>query len=783
MESKNEFEDSIQNVLNHVPQMMWEMDGDGQFLYGNVLWRNYIGPCLSPITDAMVVHPSDFGNVMLRWKHIVDEGLDTFEIERRLRNGYTGNYTWFLTRANKVKDRDDRVVWIGTCTNIQNLKSLQEQVLKSQTWWQVLANVVPVMVWTADHTGRMTYFNDRWFKVVGEGQHDWTMMVHPDDVEQVKNVWLESVNNKVSFYHRIFRLWNITTSSYRWVESQAVHVEPLMNEGTSWIGATVDIHDLTEAIERKRNVEYMFNLLSENLPVIIYATDKQGKVIMVVGKAFESMAKNYGFGIGDDMYEITRKFSPEDTSMLDEVLNNGKDFTFQKEIFDKIMRVSWLPTRRTIDGEITGLLGISIDITEEQLAVRERADLAVREQVALESNRVKTQFLANMSHELRTPLNGILGMSELLLQTKLDEEQLHFVSNITSNVTYLTSLVNDIIDIARIESGRLDIQILPFDIRSVVKEIVDNFQVTARDKGIELSYTVNIADDKIVVSDPVRVRQILWNLVSNAIKFTMHGSVKVDVESTMGEKEVLDLVVQDTGIGMSESVQLNLFKPFTQGEASNTRRFSGTGLGLFITKLILEKMNGEIEVNSKEDIGTTMTVHLPVTLEEKTSSSTDISESVSEKEVISASALNGKHVLVAEDNVVNQIIVKRALEHYGVIVYVAPNGKDAVDYYNDHSADIDLILMDIQMPIMDGFEALHHIKDTGSEVPIVAMTASAMKEDIERSYKEGMTDHISKPFRSEELVRTVAKNLFINGTGAVDPKKLIQVKPIAEKSE
>lgn len=737
--------------LNSIPQMMWTMDENAQFKYGNIIWQNYIGPCDSPLLDSSIVHPDDINKCREMWDRVQTQtNVDLLEIERRLLKHGTQMYHWFLTRAKKVIDPDN-TLWIGTCTDIDDLKRLQAEAEVSSSWWKTLGDTVPVIIWTADDNGTINYYNKKYYDTVGPHEDDWTKLVHPDDLAEVQKVWQSAVDAKRMDYEKTFRMWNVNTKSYRWMEGQAVYVSSAPKD-SRWIGTTVDIDDLTVALEVAREAQYMFNLLSENLPVIIYAVDTNGIVTTVVGSILKEFQNFYTIEEGDDFVKLIHKIDPDDEEKFWNVIRNGMTYAFRKELFDKVLQVNWIPVRDQDGVTVSGMLGISFDVTEEQRAVEESEELRVREQVAIESNRLKSQFLANMSHELRTPLTGIQGMSELLLETNLDTEQKSFITTITSNVNYLTSLVNDIIDISRIEAGKLDIQTLPFDVEIVVREVMANFQPTALDKGILLTYDVKVPVHTAVVTDPVRLRQILWNLVSNAVKFTLTGSVNVHVVCNEHE---LYLTVTDTGIGMSKMVQENLFKPFTQGDPSNTRRFGGTGLGLYITRLIIDKLHGTIDVISKENKGTKMTVSVPIEL--KSASTIEASHAL--QTILSVDALKGKHILVAEDNLVIQIIVKRTLERYGLIVTTTNNGKEAVDYFQDHIDDIDLVLMDIQMPVMDGFEALHHIQALSSQVPVVALTASAMKDDIARSYSEGMTDHLSKPFRAEELIRTVAKNL------------------------
>jgi PAS domain S-box-containing protein len=748
--------DEAQDLVDNAPVMMWKMDNKGKLVYSNQKWDDFIGmECESPIYDKNVVHKDDFDMALLLFNQAAKDQKSIFEDERRLKEYATGEYHWFLTRAVYVSGigEDSSGEWIGTSSNVEEIKHLREELEKAKKWWQTMGDSVAVILYAADGKGNVNYYNNTWYETVGD-DNNWIKVVHPDDVENVLETFTETVKEKKNFHLSSFRLWHKTKKEYRWFTSQAFYLKNGPFE-TKWLGTTVDVHDLTIANEKLKYSDFMFEIISENVPIVINVMNEEAIVTSISGSTFERLPDVPCPKIGDDFRKYVSGIQnmKDDVELVDQVIHFGKEISFLREFSGRFLKISWIPIRRDGNKEITGMLSITIDVSSEQTALREKRELEMKESIAQESNRIKTQFLANMSHELRTPLNGILGMSEMLLDLITNKEHVGYLETIVSNVNYLTSLVNDIIDISRIESGKLDIQLLPFDVKAILKDVTDNFKMTIQEKRIHLSTDVTIKENMLVVCDPVRFRQILWNMIGNAVKFTLEGGVDITINC---DNKVMTIGIQDTGIGMSKETLENLYKPFTQGETMNTRRFAGTGLGVFITKLILDKMNGTIEYISEEHVGTNVMISLPIELK-----SLDTMESHDEY-VFSTSKLKGKHALIAEDNVVNQTIARRILEKFDMRVTTSFNGKEALEYFKDNKDDIDIVLMDIQMPVMDGYEALHEIRKISQVVPVVAMTASAMKDDIIRSYREGMSDHISKPFRSEELVRTVIKNLNLH---------------------
>ena len=425
--------------------------------------------------------------------------------------------------------------------------------------------------------------------------------------------------------------------------------------------------------------------------------------------------------------------------------------------------ISWRMTRlndgRHGGGEIL-LAGLDITDSVANQQALETANRRIRETLeqAEQANRSKSVFLANMSHEIRTPMNGILGAAELLLDSSLTEDQRHYLSIIHSSSHVLLDIINDILDLSKIESGKLEVESISFDLNELLTRIYQLFNEPVRRKGLSLVYYYDGQLPVWWLGDPKRIRQIITNLLSNALKFTTKGRIEIRIsgEQSGDHQYNLLLAVSDNGIGIAEEKQQQIFEAFRQADSSTSRQYGGTGLGLTISRHLARAMNGDIRLQSEIGNGSTFTLCLP--LHEGT-------PTVAETPAVTSGqppALSGR-ILLAEDNVVNQKIAERMLERLGLAVTTVGNGEEAITEVLAH--DYDLILMDVNMPVLDGLTATGRIRDLSSDksrIPVIALTANAMPEDRQRCLDAGMDDFISKPMRMDELTNAIARALQQN---------------------
>ncbi|RLD77366.1 MAG: hybrid sensor histidine kinase/response regulator, partial [Bacteroidetes bacterium] len=516
--------------------------------------------------------------------------------------------------------------------------------------------------------------------------------------------------------------------------------------------------DLKNAVEALRFRAEELSILLSTIPALVYFKDTNLKYILV-NKSFERFVNLPFFGIqGKMVEELIPEYKTNNYAEMElEVIHSGLPLYNIEESIEKDGKEVWLTTNlapyRDNEGEIIGLVGISWDIT-----FRKNYEIELQEakEQAEEGTRAKSEFLANMSHEIRTPMNGIIGMAEILKQANLGEQEKENLDILISSTRSLLSLVNDILDISKIEAGKIELEIEDFDIRNTLKDIENIIYIKAEEKALDYKTFINPNVPEFLSGDPSRLKQIILNLVNNAVKFTLKGQVHVFIDIVDEHDDLVKIMfkVHDSGIGISEEGKKHLFQLFSQVDNSTTKNYGGTGLGLSIAKQLVILMKGEIGMESEQDKGSMFwfTAWL-----DKSSRTTAIPEPLDKELIIDGEASKELYILLAEDNEINQKIIQYSLTNAGYQVDIARNGQEAIDLY--HRNNYDLVLMDVQMPILDGYEATAHIREVenvimngSSRIPIVALTANAMKGDREKCLDAGMDEYLSKPFTPNDLI-------------------------------
>ncbi|MCW2850005.1 MAG: histidine kinase [Marmoricola sp.] len=427
-------------------------------------------------------------------------------------------------------------------------------------------------------------------------------------------------------------------------------------------------------------------------------------------------------------------------------------------------QITLLTTKRLHDGSggVAGWVGTLADITAE--AGAEAAMAEARDQ-ATAASRLKSDFLANMSHEIRTPMNGVIGLTELLLETELDDQQREFAQTLSRSGDALMTVINGILDFSKVETGKLEVEDIEFSLQTVVDDVIDLLAPSARSKQLELLAVLEPSVESTVSGDPGRLRQVLTNLIGNAIKFTPFGQVTLRVATapSVGVGDVIRFVISDTGVGIPADKLEMVFEPFTQADTSTTREYGGTGLGLPICSQLVALMGGEIGISSEVGVGSTFwfTVRVHGAADGVRPDGPDVDAEDSDEAAPAGRPALGR-LLVAEDNLVNQMVAVAILSKAGYQVDTVRNGAEAVRAAA--SGSYDAILMDCQMPQMNGYQAtaaIRHQEGPGRHTPIIAVTAAARGEDRNRCLAEGMDDYLAKPVRKGPLLQVVRDSVQV----------------------
>lgn len=510
-----------------------------------------------------------------------------------------------------------------------------------------------------------------------------------------------------------------------------------------------DITKLKKANEQLEESEGMYRNLIEESAQMLFTADTQGRFTYVSSR----LKKTIGYNNRDLLGKLF-------ASIYDGEWRKKAIAFYNKQLLDKIEETTFLfpiiirtgerlwieqvATLITKNNNIIGYRFALYDITE-RLKTQEAMQEAAR--LATEAKDMQQTFLGKMSHEIRTPMNGVVGMVNLLNTTQLTPEQQEFVDGIKESSVNMIRIINDILDVTKIQSGKLIFEETDFALKNLVNGVIFALKAGADKKGIQLISQIDSQVPDMLVADPVRLNQVLLNLADNALKFTEKGSISIQVriKENRADGMNLEFIVADTGIGIPENKVQAIFESFTQAESDTTRKYGGTGLGLTIAKQLIEQQGGEIKVISREGKGTTFTF----TFNFKLAKSTESQESTKPKDIVLHS-LAGYHILLVEDNVMNQRVAKYTIEKWGAKMSIADRGAKAVEMVANNNYD--LILMDIQMPEMNGVQTASKIrKDLKCKTPIMAMTASVMQGERENCVKVGMNDYISKPFNPAEL--------------------------------
>jgi len=668
---------------------------------------------------------------------------------------------------------------IGYVQQIQDIterKHAEKRLLESEERFNMAITGTGAGLWDWDMVNNTFYFSPQWKAILGYEDHEiendisgWKKLWHPDDVtkieESLKNYWkkaLDSLDEKTTKYEIEHRLRH-KDGDWRWILTCGDIIKDSDGKPSRWVGTHIDITKRKELEEKLKSSERRLSALSEVTGETIFFSDKG-----ICIETNDSAIKMFGYSYDEIIGKFGTDFiAPESRELVKNNMLSGYEKPYDALAIKKDGSRFWCELSgrnfnyQERDIRVTSLIDITERKQKELIIENYKKNLEKAKEKAEHENEAKSNFLATMSHEIRTPMNGIIGMTEILQSTALAENQKSYLDTIDVSARNLLSIINDILDFSKIEAGHIELENISFNLHTEMQNATKLLKTKAEAKGLQLMCSFDTGVPKLIKGDPTRLRQIVLNLLSNALKFTNDGGIYVNIEIVNKTEThyTLKFAVRDTGIGISERQQKLLFREFSQVDTSTTRKYGGTGLGLSISKKLSELMGGQIGIDSEIGAGSIFWFTSVFEKSELTQDDLNIKLAKTDKSEKKIGALK---ILLAEDNIINQKVALFTLEKYGHSVSVANNGQQAVELFKQ--SHFDLILMDFNMPIMDGIEATLIIRkmeeqEGRKKIKIVALTASAMASDKEKCIASGMNDYISKPFRQNELKRVLTKNI------------------------
>jgi len=643
---------------------------------------------------------------------------------------------------------------------ISKRKESEIELKASQELWQFALEGAGDGVWDYDFQTRKIFFSKRYKEMLGYNDdefandaEEWMSRIHPEDLHLVMKTDQDYFYKKQANHQVEYRIRH-KDGYYIWVLDRGMVVSRTP-EGlpARVIGTHTDITERKLAEQAIIISEEKYRNILANMNLGLLEVDND-EIIRFANQSFCEMS---GYSIDEILGKEAGELFPveEDKEILDHknrLRKKGVSDAYELTVKNKKGEIKWWlisgAPRYNDLGELVGSIGIHLDITDRKAL---ELELNVAREIAEHSVKTKEAFLANMSHEIRTPMNAIIGMGRQLEKTDLQEQQRFFLNTINMASDHLLVVINDILDISKIEAGKLELENTGFNLSEVLQHVVRVMQPRAEEKGLELKINLDNNIAPVLIGDSHRINQILLNLISNSVKFTEKGGVTISVtlDEKIEQKQVVEFSIKDTGIGISSEFVEHIFDKFSQEERTTARKYGGTGLGMAITKELVELMQGHISINSKKGAGTEILIELPF----KVGTAQDLPKA--NKDLSDTGSLEGLRILLAEDNEMNRLVANTVLENYGVLITEAKNGAEAVDSLTKDKYDI--VLMDMQMPVMNGMEATAVIRnELKLDIPIIALTANAIKGDSERYMAIGMNGFISKPFEENDLINAIA---------------------------
>lgn len=651
--------------------------------------------------------------------------------------------------------------------NIDKRKKVEVELQRERDLMGSIMETSPMGILVIDSDGIIIFANDQAARVHGVSRDEIIGRRHNDSIWKISSHDGGPFPEERLAFNRVMKIRNAVLDirhAIHWADGRrvllSINASPLFSDDGTIQKVVATVEDITtrkKVEEALKESAYRFRSLVKTAESVIILLSPNKKILEFNRMAEDLFGRTRHEVLGRNYFElfIPERFWAEGSRQFASVLS-GTPLRLQENyvlIGDGEERLVQWSYSRLLDakGDALGVLAVGQDITERK---RGEVELCEARDAAEEASRAKSEFLANMSHEIRTPISAIIGMSEMTLNTDLTVEQQSYLMTVKKAAESLLHIINDILDISKIEARKMELRPDDFNLHDMLEKQLTVLKVQAEEKGIELRAEISDQVSRCYYGDEHRLGQIIINLVGNSIKFTEKGYVEVSVDhvGSYAEGAILEFRVKDTGIGISDDKAGKLFESFVQLNAGYSKRHPGSGLGLAISRQLVEMMGGNISFTSKEGWGT----EFKFTVKLKSSEGECVGSSVVDDVHRETELRVGARVLLAEDNATNQIYISHFLTEEGFQVETAENGLEAIEML-ENEGPFDVILMDVQMPEMDGMQATKRIRESGNDIPIVALTAYAMEGDREKFLDSGMDAYSSKPVKIDELVRIIGR--------------------------
>jgi two-component system sensor histidine kinase/response regulator len=768
----------LRTLIDNIPDLIYVKDRHSRYLINNIATIHILGAKseneLIGKRDLDTL-PKDLASKYYQDdQKVVRTGKAIIDREEKVLDKSTGKTKWVSTYKAPLRDTDGKIIGIvGVSRDITEHKHIQDELKKSEERYALAQSVANVGSWDWNIETDDLFWSEQTEKIYGISRGEFSRkynnfleLVHPDDREKVRNKVKECLESGIEYQsdYRIVR----TDGTIRWTWSKGKVIRNNDGNPIRMIGITHDITEQKIAEERLSFERDLLETLMDNIPDMIYFKDPESRFTRInqaqarvlglkdqdeaIGKSDADFFTNkHASDAFEDEQRIMRTKTPL-INKLEEIRRSDGQFRWVSStkvpIVDK-------------EGNVSGLVGISRDVTD----LKETENrLQEAKQAAESASRAKSTFLANMSHEIRTPMNAIIGFTDMLLDTTLDEDQTDYAGLIKISSNALLYLMNDILDFSKIEAGEVTFEKIDFDPELLVYDVCELIRPRIGSKPIEIICHLGEDIPSYVSGDPTRFRQVLLNLMTNASKFTESGEIEIELTLEKEEKDRIKfhIRVRDTGIGIAKNKLPKIFEAFHQADDSMTRRYGGTGLGLSISRNIIKKMGGDIWVDSK--VGKGSIFHFTAWFEK-----------TADKHIkkITPISLKGKRALIVDDNKNNLKILKHILQTVGMEVTALQNGSEVLSTLKNAKHPYDICITDLQMPDISGYQLAEQIrkwKHKGTDIALIALSSLSVK-DAKQCEDVGFDGFLSKPIRREKLYQMLERILGAKGDESAKEKK------------